>query len=57
MVIYIPPPPIMLTCERKIVNKFRAHSSITFTHISFWCPSLTPHQTTHPSSIVVRLKK
>ena len=49
-------PPIMLTIKPRIVTKFWAHSSISCIQLmSFWCPFLVPHLTTHHSNIGVRL--
>ena len=49
-------PPIMLTIKPRIVTKFWSHSSISCIQLmSFWCPFLVPHLTTHHSTIGVRL--
>ena len=40
-----------------MIIMFLAHSPISFKHMSFWCPSLEPHQTTHHSNISAWLRK
>ena len=35
---YMPPPPIVLTIEPRMLSIFWARSPISFKHMSFWCP-------------------
>ena len=45
----------MVTIERRIVSIFWARSSISFEHMSFWCPFLDPHLTTCHANIGVQI--
>ena len=49
-------PPIMLTIEPRVVNKFCARSPTSFIHMSFWCPFLEYAPNHLHSNIGVRLR-
>ena len=51
-----PLPKIMTTIEPRMIIVFLAHSPTSFKHMSVWCPSLEPHQTTHHSNVSVWLR-
>ena len=35
----------------RTMNKYEANSSISFEHVSLWCPFLDPHLTTNHTNI------
>lgn len=46
---------IMLTLEFGMVSHIELNSSLSFKHVSFWCPFLDLHLTIHHSNIDVQI--